>query len=85
VRALTAKRLRLGWIIPYIGVFELAVYFFQPVFVACVVKDTPSTLQSVAADPGVDYLFDWFPRFNPDFGAMHFTPWRAIGAGEFSK
>jgi len=51
----TAQRLRLCRIVPYIGIFELAVYFFEPVLVASIVKDTPSTLQSAAAGPGVDY------------------------------
>ena len=79
----TTERLRFCRFVPYIGILQLAVYLFEPVLVACIVKDTPSTLQSAVADPGVDYLFDWFPHLNPDFRAMHFTPWRAGEAGEF--
>jgi hypothetical protein len=41
LRALSAQRLGLFRIVPDIGIFQLAAYLFQPVFLAGVVKDTP--------------------------------------------
>ena len=79
----TTQGLRRCRDIPNVGVFQFAIYFFEPVLLASVVKDTPSTLRSAAAGPGSDYLIDWFPHFYPEFGAMHFTPWRADGPAVF--
>jgi hypothetical protein len=39
--SLTAQCLRLFGIAPDVGIFQLPVYFFEPVVLVCVVKDTP--------------------------------------------
>ncbi|BDH44705.1 hypothetical protein TUM12370_07490 [Salmonella enterica subsp. enterica serovar Choleraesuis] len=39
--ALFSQRLSTFWLIPYVGLLQLGVYFFETLFPGIVVKDTP--------------------------------------------